>query len=283
MRDNLPHGDLVYEYSRPLSNYDSFEYATSADYRRRCKRYHSCELLFTLMPLLIVPERETPNLNALSSGTEIRFSRKRSVWTSPRVYMLTRIELLDQERLVRCHPRGVVPLVGTWPTRFHLPRFRTRARRKAVTSLRLGQRFGKFGVHGYQIFFGHRTRVADGEVVAVNFVKRSPEIDDGPPTLLESFCFLRRKLCELAIADELSAEVGLIDVYCVSVSAFLVVQDNESLCLPLRLGAGAVTGASSAKSFSASYTFSHGCRRAMCTTGSTLLAPVLCDASATLK
>ena len=54
-----------------------------------------------------------------------------------------------------------------------------------------------------------------------------------------------------------------------------IVNCETHICLPERLGAGAVTGARSAKPFSASNTSFQSFRLVICTTGNTLLAPVL--------
>ena len=81
---------------------------------------------------------------------------------------------------------------------------------------------------------------------------------------------------QFVVSNHFSAEVRLIDVHYVVESAIEnSTKDGTRLCSPERLYEGAVTGAVSAKSFSASNTFSNGCRRAMWTTGMTLVAPVL--------
>lgn len=103
----------------------------------------------------------------------------------PRNSLLLRIKLLDQQRLIRLHPRRIVPLV--LPVCFDLPRLRPRPRREVVAVLGSDQCLGEIRVQSDQVLLLRCSSVTTGEVVASHGVKGAPEVDDCPAGFLEFF------------------------------------------------------------------------------------------------
>lgn len=134
-----------------------------------------------LFTKLILPKRETPNLQTAPRWTEIICRGKRRMRRSPRCTISLRIKDLQKQRLIRMHLRNVVPFmllrVGRWHHRPHRIVLHTGVGHRRGSTCPLRSHFER---PFPQLLIRHRASVTHAERFTVDCLNRPPDVDDSP-------------------------------------------------------------------------------------------------------
>ena len=152
-------------------------------YKEPCHAEMSSVVLYkiSLLHRVILPKDQTPHLDALPRRAYVELGLKSRMRRPACPAIFLRVEALDHQRLLRRHPRRIVPSVaGVVGEIESLEALASRNRAPVALGRQQGEDLAEIGL-------GAGAGVADGEGVAQDGTPdRSPHVDNGPSRFREA-------------------------------------------------------------------------------------------------